>query len=206
MSLQLNNTENVIKDLVSHIQDPDFCDVKIICSDGEIPANKSILGLRSQYFCSMFSSSNNFVESQAGCVKLPYTKAVVEKVVLYLYSGEMTCDDLALGQMLDLLELLNSMNLPEEFSSLEDFTMDTIWSYEKFSLSVCLDNFEKSYKLGLEVLGDCLLEFLAENFFGLSEMAEVGGLSEAMIMRLLRQKREVRSQTILRFQTFAKWL
>ena len=103
MSLQLNNTENVIKDLVSHIQDPDFCDVKIICSDGEIPANKSILALRSQYFRSMFSSSNNFVESQAGCVKMPYSKGVMEKVILYICSGKLDCDDLALGSLLDLL-------------------------------------------------------------------------------------------------------
>ena len=82
MPKQLNNLKGVINDLVSHLQDPEFCDVKIICSDGEIPANKSILALRSQYFRSMFSSSNNFVESQAGCVKMPYNKGVMEKVVL----------------------------------------------------------------------------------------------------------------------------
>ena len=31
---QLNNPESVITDLVSHIQDPEFWDIKIICSDG----------------------------------------------------------------------------------------------------------------------------------------------------------------------------
>ena len=111
MSLQLNNTESLIKDFVSHLQDPEFCDVKIICSDGEIPANKSILGIRSQYFRSMFSNNNNFVESQAGSVKMPHTKAVMEKVVLYICSGKMDCDDLDLGKMLDLLALLDLMNL-----------------------------------------------------------------------------------------------
>ena len=90
----LNKEMEVSKDILSHLQDEELCDVKIVGTDGEIPANKTILIMRSQYFRSMFSSNNNFVESQAGSVKLPYTKAVVEKVVLYLYSGEMTCDDL----------------------------------------------------------------------------------------------------------------
>ena len=94
MPKQLSNKENVARDILAHLEDPEFCDVKILCSDGEIPANKSILGMRSQYFRSMFSTNNNFVESQAGSVKLPYTKAVVKKIIVYLYGGEMACGDL----------------------------------------------------------------------------------------------------------------
>ena len=115
MSPQLNNKERLARDLVAYLQDPEFSDVKIICSDGgEILANKSILGMRSEYFRCMFSANNNFVESQAGTVKLPYSKAVVDKIILYLYSGEMDCEDLALRPMLDLLQLFDLMNLPEE--------------------------------------------------------------------------------------------
>ena len=55
----------VTKDIVGHLNDPEFWDVKIVGSDGVIPVNKTILSMRSQYFRSMFSS-NNFVESQAG--------------------------------------------------------------------------------------------------------------------------------------------
>ena len=33
MSLSLNNTESVATDIVSHLQDPEFWDIKIICSD-----------------------------------------------------------------------------------------------------------------------------------------------------------------------------
>ena len=40
-----------------------------ICFDGEIEPNKTILSMRSQYFRSMFSSNNNFVESQTQSVK-----------------------------------------------------------------------------------------------------------------------------------------
>ena len=203
MSLQLNNTESLIKDFVSHLQDPEFCDVKIICSDGEIPANKSILGMRSPYFRSMFSSNNNFVESQAGSVKMPHTKAVMEKVVLYICSGKMDCDDLDLGQMLDLLGLLDLMNLSGEFSSLVDFTTRKIVE-GKFGFSDCLENLEDSLKFGL--VGETLLVYLGENFLAISKLAEVGGLSEAMMRKLLQEKMEDGSQTILRFNILTTWL
>ena len=118
MSMQMNNKERLAKDLAAHLQDPEFSDVKIICSDGEIPANRSILGMRSEYFRGMFSANNNFVESQAGSAKLPYSKAVMEKVLLYLYSGELDCQEMALRPMLDLLELFDLMNLSEEHSTM----------------------------------------------------------------------------------------
>ena len=203
MSLSLNNTESVATDIVSHLQDPEFWDIKIICSDGaEIAANKTILGMRSPYFRSMFSSNNNFVESKAGCVKLPYTKALMEKVVLYLYSGKMDCNDLDLGQMLDLLGLLDFMNLPEEASSLEEFTKKKIVD-GKFSLSECIQNLENAFKPGV---GEALVVYLGKNFCKISKLAAVGGLSEPMMLKLLEEKKEDRSQTIMRFQTFAKWL
>ena len=199
----LNNMESVIKDIAGHLQDPEMCDVKIICSDGEIPANKSILGIRSQYFRSMFSNNNNFVESQAGSVKMPHAKAVMEKVVLYICSGKMDCDDLDLGQMLDLLGLLDLMNLSGEFSSLVDFTTRKIVE-GKFGFSDCLENLEDSLKLGL--VGETLLVYLGENFLAISKLAEVGGLSEAMMRKLLQEKVDDSSQTILRFRILTTWL
>ena len=100
----LNDKLEVSRDLLAHLEDPDFSDVKIEASDGEVSANRTILSLRSQYFRSMFSANNNFVESSTGRVKLPYPKAVIAKVVIYLYSGEMDCADMALRSLLDLLD------------------------------------------------------------------------------------------------------
>ena len=51
----------VCKDLLAHLQDSEFNDIKIEASDGEVPANKAILSMRSQYFRSMFSTTSNFV-------------------------------------------------------------------------------------------------------------------------------------------------
>ena len=87
MAMLLKDATEVTKDLLAHLHDPDFNDVKIEALDGDVPANKTIISMRSQYFKSMFSANNNFVESSTGTVKLPYPKVVVEKAVTYLYSG-----------------------------------------------------------------------------------------------------------------------
>ena len=110
MSL-LQNEAKVARDILSHLQDPEFCDVTIMASDGNvIPVNKSILVMRSQYFRSMFSPINNFQESNTNSVKMPYTKAVLEKVIIYLCSGKMDCEGMEFRPLLDLLDLLKMMN------------------------------------------------------------------------------------------------
>ena len=199
-----NDESEVIKDLSAHLEDPDFNDVKIEASDGEVAANKTILSMRSQYFRGMLSS-NNFVESSTGRVKLPYTKAVIEKVVVYLYNGRMSCDDLALRSMLDLLELLNMMNFSEQYLKLEAFVAKNITEH-KYPYSDCLKSLDDSSKMGLQDVGETLLSHLGKNFIKISDLEEVGELSKPMIVRLLAEKKEVETQTILRLKTFVTWL
>ena len=205
MSLLLNNMESVTKDIVGNLTDPEFFDVRIVGTDGEVPANKTILSIRSQYFRSMFGSNNNFVESQAGSAKLPYPKVVLDKMVLYLYSGQLGCDDLSLRALMDLLELFNMMNLPSEYGKVEEYTSDNI-KKGKFSLSDGLKCLEDSSKLGLKAVGEALLSHLGGNFSQISQLDEIEVLSQPMMIRLLQEKIEERSQTILRFRTFEKWL
>ena len=76
-----------------------------MATDGELKANKTILGMRCQYFHSMFSD-NNFMEIMSGTVNMPCSKAVLLKVIIYLYSGRMDFRDLAPEQLLELMELL----------------------------------------------------------------------------------------------------
>ena len=80
----LEKKSGVNKDLLASLGKEEFCDIKIEANDGEVAASKLILSIRSDYFCRMFSSNNNFVESSTGSVKLPYPRDVVEKVVIYL--------------------------------------------------------------------------------------------------------------------------
>ena len=197
--------ESLCQDILAHLQDPEYCDVRIVASDGEIAANKTILGMRSPYFRSMFSSNNNFVESSTGTVKLPYTKAVLEKVIVYLYCGELEFHDLDLKPLLDLMELLNLINLSMEFSTVESFTSDNI-KKGKFSISDCLKSLDYSSKLGMKSVGETLLVYLGENLVEFAEIEDVGALSEPMIVRLLQEKGEDSSQTIHRLKILTTWL
>ena len=67
----------------------------------------------------MFSSDSN--------VELPHNKAVLEKEIVYLYSGNMDCQDLTLVQLLDL------MNLPGAVSGVEKVIVTNILEGKEFS-------------------------------------------------------------------------
>ena len=123
----LMNKQIQSADLLGSLKNPDFCDIKILANDGEIPAHSLILRIRSEYFRAMFN--NNCVESSSSLVKIPYPKVVVEKLIIYLYTGEMEFEDLQLGLLLDLLDLLRLMNLSGDFKHVESYLVERRLSY-----------------------------------------------------------------------------
>ena len=137
MAMLLDEESDIIQCQLDSLGNPDYCDVKIVATDGELPVSKFVLSLRSEYFRLMFSANNNFVESQIGVVKMPYSKTALEKLVIYLYSGKMDCEGLTLGSLLELLDLLNLTNLPKVFEAVENFTKSKI-KKGTFSLRDCL--------------------------------------------------------------------
>ena len=121
--------------------DPPFCDVDIESSDGvTIPANKTILMIRSEYFASVFNSNNNLEGTKAERVKMPFTKTVVEKLIQYIYSGQMDGEEMSPGSLLKL------MDLPKEFSAVEGFTEEKIKD-EKFLIPHCFKSLYNYSKL-----------------------------------------------------------
>ena len=209
--IQINSSnmplnEDYREDILACLNAPEFCDVKLVASDGgEILANKTILSMRSQYFHSMFSTNNNFVESKEGRVEMAFNKTVLDNVVTYLYSGQMVYEDMALRDLLGLMELLNFMNLSMEFSVVEKFvtnhTRDGL-----FALSDCLRSLNEPSMVGLKTVEESILAYLGENFDKLWEMAEVKTLSEPIIIQLLQEKKEDIRFTIHRFRTLLTWL
>ena len=137
MSLVINKEKDVSKAMLELLHVSEFSDVEIEASDGgTISANKAVLSVRSEHFKAMFS--NNFVESRDATVELPFTKAVLEKLVRYLYSGQLACEDMSLQSLRELMVLFDYVNLPNEFSSVESFTREKV-NLGKFSLSDCVE-------------------------------------------------------------------
>ena len=159
----LDNQSGLIGELLASLEKPEFCDIKIKSSDGEIQANKAILSIRSEYFNRMFSPTSNFVESSSGLCTLPYPKRVVKKVIIYLYTGKLEVDDLAIGSLLDMLELFNMINLPEEFQKVESYTVDKIKNGPPVLHKDCLMNLDKCSQMGMETVGETMVAYLRNN-------------------------------------------
>ena len=201
----LNKKDNVIQRHLDSLQKPDICDIKIRGCDGEVAANKLLLRLSCQFFSSMFSPQSNFAEHEAGSITLPHTKTVLEKVVTYLYSGQMDCEQMDVTSLLELLGLLSYMNLSEELSTVELFAVERIKSGH-FPLLDCLKALDISSQFGLEMAGQTLVFHLGQNIAEISQMEAVGSLSQDWLIRLVEEKKEVRGQTFARFQTLVRWL
>ena len=59
---------------------------------------------------------------------------VLEKLVRYLYSRQLACEDMSLHSLRELMKLLNMVNLPTELAAVEGLAKDKIRK-RKFSFS-----------------------------------------------------------------------
>jgi len=127
-------------------------DVKIKLSDGEITANKDILMARSDYFATMFSN-NKFIEGETSSVDMSHcSKAVMEKIVKFIFSGAVTFEDLSLAQLLELTHV-SEMMLHNEFrDDVENYIFVT-FDFHRVNLSELI--------LGLKIADTYNLAFLA---------------------------------------------
>ena len=77
--------------VVSNLKEALPPDVKMKVSDGEVWANKALLCASSEYFSAMLDAEK-FKEGQEGVGDLErYSKEVVNKLIHYFYSGQMSC-------------------------------------------------------------------------------------------------------------------
>ena len=110
-NIKLKENNKLVEDLLKMLERGSLNDVKIKLSDGEIVANKDILMARSDYFASMFSN-NKFIEGETGSVDMSHcSKAVMERIIKYLFSGEATFDQMYLAQLLELVHTTDMMLL-----------------------------------------------------------------------------------------------
>ena len=108
-NIKLKENNKLVEDLLKMLERGSLNDVKIKLSDGEIVANKDILMARSDYFASMFSN-NKFIEGETGSVDMSHcSKAVMERIIKYLFSGEATFDQMYLAQLLELVHTTDMM-------------------------------------------------------------------------------------------------
>ena len=124
--LVFKDRDMFVEDIVKILERGSLNDAKIKLSDGEIVANKDILMARSEYFATMFSN-NKFVEGETSSVDMSYfRKAVMEKIINFLFSGEMTITQMALEQLLELTHATDMMLLTKLKEKVEDYVKNEV--------------------------------------------------------------------------------
>ena len=93
-------------------------------NDVQIQANRDILIARSEHLASMLIKED-FVEGKDNCVDMrqcDVNKMVMEKIIHFLFSGEMKLNDVPLLKLLKLMRISNMMLLPDIRNRVETFT------------------------------------------------------------------------------------
>ena len=96
----------------------DHLDVTLVLEDGEIHANKFVLGARADYFSSMFRA-NNFKEAN-GNVKFPCRKVIMEQIIRLLYGGNLDCSKMTIGDKVELYNTCKMMTLHQRYGNIEE--------------------------------------------------------------------------------------
>ena len=99
-SFEERSRDKLHDDLIRMMEQGSLNDVKIKLSDGEINANKDILMIRCEYFNTMFDT-DKFLEGETNTVDMSHcSKAIMEKIIKFLFSGTIIFKGLSLIQWL----------------------------------------------------------------------------------------------------------
>ena len=125
MSNLSNGREKFVTDILSMLKKESLNDVRIILEDGEIRANKDVLSARSDYFATMFSNKEyKFIEGGTNTVSMDFCKkAVMEKIIHYLFSGDMNFHNLSLPLLIEMMNVSSMMMLDELLVSIMELVL-----------------------------------------------------------------------------------
>ena len=118
-------------DILAMITSGTSNDVKILLEDGEILANKDVLCARSDYFSTMFSNSKdnqvNFLEGETKKVDMGHcSKVIMEKIIKYLFSGDMKLHDLRLPELVKMANTTSMMLLDDIYESIKEYVLEIV--------------------------------------------------------------------------------
>ena len=148
------NRDKLVQDVTRMLERGSLNDVKIKLSDGEIVANKDILIARNDYFATMFSN-NKFIEGEIGSVDMSHcSKAIMGKIIKYIFSGTIKLSDLSFVQLLELSHMSEMMLLDEIKAEVVWFINQVIFRDNNYDVKFLLDlisglKFANKYNLAM---------------------------------------------------------
>jgi len=158
----ISSSKYVLNDLLKL---PD--NVSIVCDDGEVRANMELLSVRSDFFSRGFNNPC-FMESQNKSIRMKgCSKAAMEAVKTYLYTGKMNFDELGMHTLLYIMNVSREILIEEElFNCIETYIKHQtrcLWKYEgerrkKKHRGILPRSFELVERFRLDDLWDVLLK------------------------------------------------
>ena len=118
-----------MSDIMAMVTSGTSNDVVIVLEDGEIMANKDVLSARSDYFATMFTNYKDvkFVEGETNKVDMSHcTKVIMEKIIKYLFSGDMELHDLTLPELVKMLNMTSMMMLDDIHEDIKEYVLERI--------------------------------------------------------------------------------
>ena len=183
MSSIINSVDKFKSDILAMITNGTSNDVKILLEDGEILANKDVLCARSDYFATMFSYNNqvSFVEGETNKVDMSHcSKIVMEKVIKYMFSGDMELHDLTLPDLVKMMNMTSMMMMDDLHGFIKDYVLELI--PDSGDNCACLPDIVNSLMLaenfGLEDIKEALVHELFMSLTVVPQIPEVVQNSE----------------------------
>ena len=122
MTIKVKVKDKLAKDFVKMLERGSQNDITIKLEDGEIKANKDVFRARCPYFDAMFSN-DKFVESKTNVIEMKHVKKdVMEKVISYLFTGQLDVDIGIPDQQTDIIRMFDLFRLLLLPEPLETFT------------------------------------------------------------------------------------
>ena len=118
---------------------------------------------------------------------MPHQKIVFDKVILFLYTGNLQFTPLSLAELLQLENMLSLMMLETALEATGDFITHTT-RQGGFTLAEIIKSVALTYQFALETSKESLLIFLNENLIETSRLAEFVQLPSKIVKDLLMQQ------------------
>jgi len=191
MSSVINSGDKFKSDIMKMMTNGTSNDVKIVLEDGEILANKDVLCARSDYFATMFSNYKEvkFVEGETNKAVMDHcSKVIMEKIISYLFSGDMKLHDLSFPDLVRMMNMTSMMMLEDIYDVIEEYVLELIPDSGEncATLPDLMNSLILAESFGLADTKEALVQELFQNLKSLKNIPEVVQNSEAF--RMMPQK------------------
>ena len=213
-SYNFDGREMLAQDIHQMLKQGSSNDITISLTDGQISANRDVLMARSEYFKNMLSSE--FSESHSKSISFHYcSKAVMETIINFLFSGVVHYRQLSLVQLLEMSDIVRMMMINELKNHLEDYIRYQVIPESGSDITFLpslISGLKFAVQCNLPSVEDAIINELSKNLWGLPHIQNENNfhtLPLCLLKKIIKCDSDsdtvYRNMTKERFQAFKIW-